>query len=317
MRQGKTILYTSPIHVKMAILGATMTLLHIFLALIVVLVWGLNFLFVKLGLQEIPPLLLVALRFFVSSIPAIFFVRLPKESFKLIATYGLVMFGLQFALIFMGMYAGMTPGMASIIVQVQVFFSMLFATILLGEKPYVWQVAGALVSFAGIALVAFHFDKNVSLIGFICILAAAATWGYGNLITKKARNINMMALVVWGSFVACVPMFVLSLIFEGPAQIVTTFTHITWSGIIAVLYIVYVSTWIGYGVWNWLLTRHTIAEVAPFTLLVPIVALICSALLLGEPLYPWKLDAGVLVLAGLCINLLGARLFAAKLPAVS
>lgn len=289
-----------------------MPISHFLLALLVVTIWGINFLFVKLGLDEISPLLLCAVRFLLASVPAIFFIKPPAIPFRMVAIYGLVMFALQFSLLFIGMHAGMTPGMASLTMQVQVFFSMFFAAILLAERPSIWQIVGAVVSFVGIGLVAMHLDRNISVFGFLFILAAAATWGVGNLITKKTNNINMIALVVWGSFVASFPLLMLSLLFEGASSIVYSYHHLTWQGIISVLYIVYVSTWVGYGVWNWLLGRYPVGMIVPFTLLVPIVGILSSVLVLGEPFQLWKLTAGLLVIGGLCINLIGARFFMFK-----
>ena len=286
-----------------------MPISHLLLILLVIVIWGLNFIFVKLGLQEISPLLLCAIRFFLASIPAIFFIKPPSAPFKIVAAYGLVMFGLQFGFVFMGMYAGMTPGMASLIMQVQVFFSMFFAVFFLGEQPAMGQIIGALVSFMGIGLVAMHFDNNVSLLGFILILAAAASWGLGNLITKKIKTTNMISVVVWGSFVACLPMFVLSLIFEGPQSMVASYNNVTWVGIGSLLYIVYVSTWIGYGVWSWLIGRYPVGMIVPFTLLIPVVGLLSSVLILGEPFQLWKLVSCLLVISGLCINILSTRFF--------
>lgn len=285
---------------------------HLLLILLVVVVWGLNFIFVKLGLDEISPLLLCAIRFFLASIPAVFFIKPPDIPFRLIAMYGLVMFALQFSFVFMGMHVGMTPGMASLIMQVQVFFSMFFAVLFLGEQPSIGQVVGALVSFMGIGLVAMHFDKNVSLLGFLLILAAAASWGVGNLITKKIKTTNLIAVVVWGSFVACLPMFLLSLIFEGPQSIVSSYNRLTWQGIGSVLYIVYASTWVGYGIWSWLISRYPVGMIVPFTLLVPVVGILSSIVLLGEPFQLWKLVSGLLVISGLCINILSTRFFMAK-----
>src|SRR5579862_7994225 len=168
---------------------------HIFLALLVVVVWGINFLFVKFALDEVSPLLLCAIRFILASIPAIFFIKRPAVPFMMLASYGITMFALQFSLLFLGMSLGMTPGMASLIIQVQVFISMFFVAILLKEAPTFWQILGALIAFAGIGVVAFHLDSNISLLGFICVLAAAASWGGGNYITKKLKNVNMIALV--------------------------------------------------------------------------------------------------------------------------
>lgn len=285
---------------------------HLLLALLVVFVWGINFIFVKLGLEEISPLLLCAVRFLLASVPAVFFIKRPAVPFRIIASYGLIMFALQFALLFIGLRVGMTPGVASLLMQVQVFFSMFFAVMFLGEQPRIGQVIGALVSFMGIGVVALHFDHNVSLIGFLCILAAAASWGVGNLITKKINSANLIAVIVWSSFVACLPMFLLSLLFEGPSSVVATYEHLTWKGILSLLYIVYISTWVGYGVWNWLISRYPVGMIVPFTLLIPVVGILSSVLVLGEPFYLWKLVAGLLVISGLCINLLTTRLFVAK-----
>lgn len=285
---------------------------HLLLALLVVFVWGINFIFVKLGLEEISPLLLCAVRFLLASVPAVFFIKPPAVPFRIIASYGLIMFALQFSLLFIGLRVGMTPGVASLLMQVQVFFSMFFAVMFLGEQPRIGQIIGALISFMGIGVVALHFDHNVSLLGFLCILAAAASWGVGNLITKKINSANLIAVIVWSSFVACLPMFLLSLLFEGPSSIVTTYEQLTWKGILSLLYIVYISTWVGYGVWNWLISRYPVGMIVPFTLLVPVVGILSSVLVLGEPFYLWKLVAGLLVISGLCINLLTTRLFVAK-----
>lgn len=286
---------------------------HLLLALLVVIIWGVNFLFVKLALDEISPLLLCALRFLLASIPAIFFIKPPAIPFRTVILYGLVMFALQFSVLFMGMDAGMTPGMASLIMQTQVFFSMFFAVTLLGEQLNLWQITGALVSFLGIGLVAMHFDKNVPFLGFMLILAAAATWGVGNLITKQAKKINMISLVVWGSFVASWPLLILSLVFEGTSSFVYSYHHLTWMGTFSLSYIVYASTWVGYGVWNWLLSRYPVGQIVPFTLLVPVVGVLSSVLILGEPFYLWKLMAGLLIISGLGINILGPRLFIRKI----
>lgn len=281
---------------------------HLLLAILVVIVWGLNFLFVTFSLEEFSPLFLCALRFILASIPAVFFIKPPVDvPFRLVVLYGMIAFSLQFSFLFMGLYVGMSPGMASIVMQTQVFFSLFFAMIFLGEQPKIWEIVGALVSFSGIVLIAMNVENNNSFWGFIFILAAAASWGLGTLITKKIKNKsdrNMFSLVVWGSFVAFIPMLALSLIIEGPKSIMYTYYHVTWVGVYSLLYTVYLSTLIGYGVWNWLLSRYAVGVIVPFTLLVPIVGVLSSILVLGEPFERWKLVAGLLVVGGLCINLL-------------
>jgi O-acetylserine/cysteine efflux transporter len=285
---------------------------HVMLALLVVVVWGANFIFIKFSLDEFSPLFLCALRFLVASIPAVFFIKPPKVPFKIVVLYGLVTFALQFMFLFMGMYLGMTAGMTSLVIQVQVFFSMFFAAILLGERPSIGQIIGALVSFMGIGVVAFHLDQSIPVLGFLCVLTAAAIWGIGTLITKKLGKVNMISFVIWGCFVASIPMLILALIFEGPASMMESYHHMTWLGITSILYTVCLSTWVGYGVWNWLISRYPVAMVVPFTLLVPVVGVLTSIFVLEEPFELWKLASGLLVISGLYINLLSSRLLRTK-----
>lgn len=278
------------------------------LTFLVVLVWGVNFLFMSLGLEEMSPLLLCALRFLVSAFPAAFFIKLPRGSLKFVILYGLVMFALQFSFLFTGIHLGVPAGTASMLMQTQVFFSIFFAILFLGERPHLGQMLGALVAFSGIGILAWHLDKAVSIAGFISILLAAASWGIGNLISKKLkRNTNIKVIIAWGSLYACLPMFLLTWLIEGSSSFIFTYEHLSWKGILSLLYIAFISTWMGYGVWNWLVERHPVGLLVPFTLLIPIIAMIISVFLLNESFQTWKLFAGVLVMLGLGINLLGSR----------
>lgn len=286
-----------------------MPIQHILLAILVAAVWGCNFIFVKLGVQEIPPLFLCAVRFFLASIPAVFFIRWPANAFKMVALYGLVMFALQFSLIFAGMAVGMTAGMASLLLQTAVFFSIFFAAIFIQEIPTVWQIAGALLSFSGIALAATHLDSNMTLTGFLLVIAGAVTSGLGNLIARKLGHVNVASLIGWGSLIACPLLLIVSLFVEGPARILYSLHNFSWLALISLLYIVYLSTWVGYGTWSWLLGRYPVSTVVSFSLLIPIFAMLGSTLFLGESFEPWKMVVSGLVIAGLCVNLLIPRLF--------
>lgn len=285
-----------------------MPLSHIGLALLVVVVWGLNWVVIQIGLDEIPPLLLAAARFFLTSLPAIFFIKRPAAPLRIVVLYGLVMFALQFGLLFMGMYAGVTPGLASVLIQLHVFITILFGVIFFGEKVHLWQVIGALVAFSGIALVAMNLGGSLTLTGFLLVIGAAVSWGIGNLLSKKIGKINVVSLVVWSSLIAWPPLLLASFIIEGSDQIMNSFHHLTWLSGSAVLYITYLSTLLAFGLWSWLLHHHPLGSVAPFTLLVPVLAILSSALVLGEQLQSWKIIAAALVIVGLCINLLGPRL---------
>jgi O-acetylserine/cysteine efflux transporter len=285
------------------------------LAILVVAIWGFNFVVIKVGLKELPPILLCALRFFLAAFPAVFFIKRPTVPFRNVIAFGLVMFVFQFALLFSGMYAGTTAGMASLMLQVHVFFTVALAVVFLAEQPSVWQIIGALTAFSGIGLVAAHTGGEISALGLILIVAAAASWGIGNLIAKKLGKVDMLALVVWGSLVAWPPLLLLSYILEQGNWSLEDMAHLSCPTIGAVGYIAYLSTLLGFAVWSWLLSHYPAATVAPFTLLVPVFGFTSSALALGEPLYPWKLAAAILIIAGLCINLTGARIAMRLRPA--
>jgi O-acetylserine/cysteine efflux transporter len=281
--------------------------LHLLLALSVIAIWGFNFVVIKVGLQEIPPLLLCALRFALAAVPAVFFIKRPAAPWRKVCLYGLVQFALQFGLLFGGMKLGMSAGLASLALQVHVFVTITLAVVFLGERPSVYQLVGALVAFAGIGVVAFNVGGDVSALGLLCVLSAAAFWGVGNLVSKQIGKVDMLALVVWGSLVAPLPLLAMSLLIEGPELIIYSLSHISWRGVASVAYLVYPTTLFGFAVWSWLLSRYAVAAVAPLTLLVPIVGMATSAWVLGETLESWKLFAALLVMTGLCINVLGPR----------
>ncbi len=282
--------------------------LHFGLALLVVFIWGFNFVAIRLGVTTIPPLLLVTIRFFLTSIPAIFFIQRPNIPFQKVVIYGLVMFALQFSFLFLGIGLGVAPGLASLITQTQVFFSIILGSIFLKEKPHRWQFIGCVVSFLGLMVVAEHVEGTVSLEGFLSLIAAALFWSIGNLLSKKMGKVNTMSLIVWSSFIAWPPLLLLSLGVDGYAKIAFTMTHLDWTSVCAALYIIYFSTFLGYGLWSYLIHELPLSTITSFSILIPIVALLSSSLVLHEPLYSWKIIAALLVISGLTINLFGKKI---------
>jgi len=279
---------------------------HLLLALLVVVVWGFNFITIRLALNEASPLLLNAIRFFFASIPAVFFIKPPAISFKQLMLYAFVMFMLQFSLLFIGINAGVPAGVASIILQVQAFFTLILAILFLGERPTIAQMIGGLIAFAGIGLVGFYSQGGMTLIGFIIIIFAAFAWGSGNFITKKLGQINMLSLVVWGSLISWPPLLLLAILIDGPDVVYQSIQNFSWISMLSILYISYCSTVFGFGVWNWLLGRYPLTTIAPFTLSVPVIAMLSASYFLDEPLYYWKIIAALLVIGGLCINIVSS-----------
>ena len=289
-----------------------MSVFHFFLALLAIMIWGFNFVTIKLGLDGASPLLFGFARFFLTSIPAVFFVKRPSVPFKMVLSYGLVMFAFQFSLLFMGIDAGVTPGTASLLLQLQVLFAVLLAAVFLGEKLRPWQISGILVSFTGIALVALHANGNMSWLGFSLVIGAAVSWGVGNVITKRMGQIDMFSLVVWGSFIAWPPLLILALITEGKDQVISTFQNLNWLSGGSILYIAYLATLLAFTIWNRLLRLYPLGTIVPFTILAPIFGILSSVLVLDEPLQSWKIWAAILVTLGLCINLFGPKIVLGK-----
>lgn len=277
-------------------------------AVLVASVWGFNFIMVKTGLEELPPLTLCALRFFFAAFPAVLFVPRPKTRAVYILGYGLMTFSLQFTLLFAGIAAGVAPGMAALISQTQVFFAVFLAWVFLRQTISLWQMAGALIAMAGIAVLFIHHEGQFSLTGFCLILLASLCWGFGNLISVKLKDVNMFSIVVWSSLLACIPLSILAFILESPLPLLMHPERLKPSTFFSLAYITYASTYFGYSCWSWLLSRYSFAMVSPFALLCPVVAMLCSALILDEPLESWKILSAFLVIAGLALNTFGQRI---------
>jgi O-acetylserine/cysteine efflux transporter len=279
-------------------------------ALLIVVIWGFNFVVIKIGLQGLPPILFTAMRFLFAALPIVFFIKRPNVPWHLLAGYAAFQFAIQFTLLFSGMKLGFSPGLSSLVIQLQAFFTIGLAVLLLGERPHIAQVLGAVIAFSGMALVAWHLEAQSTVFGFSLVVIAALSWGIGNIFTKKIGKVDALALVVWGSLMAAPPLLLASYAIEGPVAIMAALQHINWLSLGAVLFQAYPTTILGFGIWSLLMRRYPAATVAPFTLLVPVVGMVSAAIVLDEPLQWWKIAAGLLVLTGLTLNQFAAWLFA-------
>lgn len=286
---------------------------HLLLALTIVFIWGVNFVVIKVGLRQMSPLALGVARFVLASLPWVFFVRKPEVPLRQVALYGLLIFALQFAFLFTGMKMGMGAGLSSLLLQLQVFFTIGLSIPALGERPTPWQLAGALLAFGGVVVVASHVGGEVTALGLLLLVLAAASWGGGNItsrmISRGSAPADMLGLVVWGSLFAVPPLVAVALILD-PKGLIESFIGLDGLSLGSIAYLVYLSTLFGFAAWGRLLALYPVATVAPFTLLVPVFGFLGSAVLLAEPLEPWKLAAAALVIAGLTVNLFGRQLAA-------
>lgn len=275
------------------------------LALVVIVVWGMNFVVIKIGLDNMPPMLLGALRFLLAAFPAVLFIKRPQIPLRWLLAYGVTISLGQFAFLFSAMSVGMPAGLASLVLQSQAFFTLLFAVLLLGERFRLANLFGLLVAACGLLLIGLQGNGLMTLAGFLLTLCAAAMWALGNIVTRKLGKVNLIGLVVWGSLVPPLPFFALSWLLEGPEQIETALRAINLDTLLVLAYLAFGATILGYGLWSHLLSRYPASQVAPFSLLVPVVGISSSALLLDERLSTLQLVGALLVMLGLLLNVFG------------
>lgn len=281
---------------------------HLALAAAVMAVWGSNFVVIKTALLHLPPLLLAALRFSFAFFPLAFFLKRPAVSIGNLAAYGLLIGVGQFGLLFIAMRHDITPGLASLVVQMQVFFTIGLSMRLTGEHVHRYQLVALVLAACGLGVIATHADGSATLLGLALVIGAALGWAGGNIVSRAAGPVNMLSYVVWASLFAVPPLFFLSFLFEGwPAMIagIHNADALTWA---AVLWQSVGNTMFGYAAWGWLLARHPAATVSPLALMVPVFGMGASAVILGEPMQDWKILAAALVMSGLAIGLLWPRI---------
>lgn len=293
-----------------------MSVKDMLLALCVVVAWGVNFVVIKLGLQGMPPFLLAGLRFTLVFFPALFFVKRPQVPLRWMLVYGITISFGQFAFLFLAIKLGMPAGLASLVLQAQAFFTILLGALLLAEKLHWNHIAGALVASVGMFMLATAGVKGqasagITLTTMMLTLAAALSWGLGNITNKiimRNRQVPVLSLVVWSAVIPVMPFFACSWWFEGEKAIVSSLMNMSLQTILALIYLAFIATVIGYVIWGRLLSRYETWRVAPLSLLVPVVGILSAALILGEKLSMQQAAGAAVIILGLLVNLFGSAL---------
>lgn len=296
-------------------LPAVMSLRDLAMVMSVMLIWGVSFTVIKVGLADTPPMLMGALRFILSAFPAMLFVPRPRVALRWWWAYGLTVGVGQFALLFIAIREGMPAGVASVVLQSQSFFTLMFAAVFLRERWHWPQFAGLAVAGIGLYLLAADDGNSawsVSLVQFLLTLGAAAFWGLSNVVvrlaaddSKSAERFDLLGFLVWTSLIPPIPFAALSLWLDGPQTIAAALHHLNAASIGAAIYLAFGGTLLGSGLFTALLTRYPSSQVAPFTLLVPIIGLTTASVVLGEQMTAKQWGGGALVLLGLIVNMLG------------
>lgn len=285
----------------------------LFLALIVIIVWGLNFVVIKVGVADVPPFLLAGLRFLFVVFPLAFFFKAPKVPLKIYLLYGLAISFGQFSFLFSAIASGMPSGLASLVLQSQAFFTLIFSALLLNESWHKFQVMGLGLGALGLFLIGSSHGVSMPLLGFLLTLCASVLWALGNIVSRQLAqypNVDLFAFVVWAGFIPCFMFFATSVVIDGPQKIIAVLSHLNGLTIASILYLAWAATLFGYGVWTSLMSRYPANKIAPFTLLVPVVGLLAGYFIFSETLQIIHFIGCASLMIGLVTNVFGPSIWA-------
>jgi len=275
-----------------------MSLKHSLLALLVMLLWGVNFVVIDEGLDDVPPLLFLAIRFVLVAFPLVLVVPRPAVGWRTVVAVGTFMSLGQFSLLYVALDLGMPAGLASLVLQAQVIFTIVIAAAVLRELPSRRQVVGATIGTLGLALVVVAHGATAPVVPVLVMLGAALSWATGNVVARRAGVQSGFSLVVWSALVVPVPALVLSLLIDGGDEVGRALTHLSGTAIASTAYTAIGASLIGYGIWNSLLARYPAGAVVPFVLLVPVIGIAAAWVVQDEVPTTLEVVGGVVMLAG-------------------
>ena len=281
----------------------------IFLAILITFIWGINFSVIKLGLNSLDPFMITGLRFFLVAIPLVFFIKKPDVSIFYLALYG-ILFGVGlWGMVTLGIQYGISAGLASLLLQSSVFFTILLGAIVLKEKIDVSKKIGFIFGLVGIGIIFGVTDGTVTYIGAFLVLLGAIFWSIANIVVKISKTNDMLAFIIWSSLFSPLPLFILSY-FTQDANFFSDFiVSLDNIAIFSILFQAYPTTLFGYWIWNSLLKKYPASSIAPISLLVPFFGLLGSYLIFNESIESIKIIACVFIVLGLAINMYGEKLY--------
>jgi O-acetylserine/cysteine efflux transporter len=285
---------------------------HVALALAVALLWGCNFVVMKHIVSELPPLAVSGVRFLCAALPFLAFVPRPvvptKELIGFSVAFGIVKFGLLFT----AFKLGMPSGLASLVLQMQVVFTLLLAILWMGERPSCMQLFGFGLALVGAAVVVAGLGETAAMLPVVLTLAAAFAWAIANLCVKRAGQFDPLAFAVWSSVLPGPVMLAASLVIDGPREVGQAIADMSWTGWAAMAYLAWPVSILSGSLWGFLMSRHPAAVVAPFALLVPVIGFAAGSFVYGEQPTALVMLGGLLIVAGLLATMLATGLSRAR-----
>jgi O-acetylserine/cysteine efflux transporter len=294
--------------------------IHILLGILTAAIWGFNFVVLKVALVDLPPLLLTAIRFILACLPVLFLPRPEGMRLRDLIVVGSTSFLGQYIFLFAAMSLGMPAGLSSVVLQLQVFITILFSILFLGESPKLRQYLGSAVALVGLGTIASTAGAGTGIpaIAIVFCVLSSTVWAFGNFTVRQAgpqAGFGTLAGVCWASLVPPIPALAIAFAFEGQERIFAALTNLHLITIAAVLYTVALSTWLCFAIWGRLLSTYPAGTAAPFALLVPVFGGLSGYLVLGETLTPLRLLGSLLIFAGLAVILLPIGKLLSRKPA--
>ncbi len=275
----------------------------------VTLLWGMNFTVIELGLEDLDPFILTFLRFTFCAFPLIFFIKRPTGvALFHIALYGVIFgVGLWWVVNF-AMFNGLSAGLSSVFLQFSVFFTIFLSSLFLKEKVNKIHLLGMIISFSGLIMIIIFSGQTSTVKGIFFVIVAALSWAVCNMIIKIAKPANMISFIVWSSLFSAPAVLVMSVFVEGWTGILAIPDNLTAGSVFSVLFQAYITTIIGYMIWNNLVKKYPATEIAPLSLLVPISGVITSYVFLNERLSIQQLISVTVVILGIFVFLNSVRI---------
>ena len=274
---------------------------HVVMAFFIDVLWGVNFVAHKIAVLSLPPIFLAGLRFLLISIPWIFFVEKPKVSKRQFITLPITLGVLQYSLLYYGMSTGLSAGLSAVILQTQSFFTVIMSTILIKEKPRLNEILGLLIGALGVMILLINNNGDFKIEAVLIILAAAISWGIANIQLKNLGNVNMVSFLIWISPFAAIVLFIISFILEYDLVLNIDFSNVEIKVFLSIFYTAYLSTVIGFTMWQYLLNKYKSVQITPYGLLVPVTGSIFGYIILSEVLEIYQIIAGIVIIIGLMV----------------
>ena len=271
------------------------------MAFFIVVLWGLNFVALKIAVLSLPPIFLAGFRFLLISIPWIFFVEKPKVSKRQFITLPITLGVLQYSLLYYGMSTGLSAGLSAVILQTQSFFTVIMSTILIKEKLRLNEILGLLIGALGVMILLINNNGDFKIEAVLIILAAAISWGIANIQLKNLGNVNMVSFLIWISPFAAIVLFIISFILEYDLVLNIDFSNVEIKVFLSIFYTAYLSTVIGFTMWQYLLNKYKSVQITPYGLLVPVTGSIFGYIILSEVLEIYQIIAGIVIIIGLMV----------------